>query len=217
MVPLKAKLLPSRAVDPLVVPSVRSVQVRHGGKVARTSTGGLMKADRVLALMVVVLSACVGACGDGTPSSPTQPTASAVAGTWHGTMRATSLVGQCASGLEYIIGGTSQFDLRLTQTGSAVAGTIELNKGACDVAGTVVRNTVTFSTTMCRPRERTIHFFVCDGASPEFVVRSLTVESTVSDAVVTGKYVYADDIRTPVGGAVAGVLTENGDFSMNRR
>lgn len=167
--------------------------------------------------MVVVLSGYSTACVGGTASSPTQPATPDVAGAWHGTMRATSLVGQCASGLQYILGGTSQFDLRLTQTGSALAGTIELDKGTCDVSGTLVQNRLTLSTTTCHPLERTIFFFVCDGMNSEFVVRSLTLDSNVDGGVMTGKYTYTDDIRAPVGGPVAGVLAENGDATMIRR
>ena len=176
-----------------------------------------MKASGPLTTMMVALAACSSACGSGTAASPTQPTTPDVAGAWHGTLRATSLAGQCSSGLQYIVGGTSQFDARLTQTGSSLAGTIELNTGTCDVSGTLVRNRLTLSTTTCRPPERTIFFFVCDGSSSEFVVRSLTLDSNVDGAVITGKYTYTDDIRTPVGGPVAGVLTENGDATMTRR
>jgi hypothetical protein len=177
-----------------------------------------MKANRLIAL-AATLSACScgGSGGGATPSSPTQPAPLDVTGAWHGTLRATSVTGQCAPILQYIVGSTSQFDVRLTQTGSAVTGAIELDKGTCDVAGAVVQNTLTLSTTACRPRERTIQFFVCDATNSEFVIRSFGIESSAIGAAVTGKYIYTDDIRMPVGGPVAGVLTESGELSMTRR
>ena len=178
---------------------------------------GLWVFSRVQLALMVISTACLAACGGGTPSSPTQPATPDVAGDWHGTMRATSIAGQCASGLQYVVGGTSQFDVRLTRTGSTLAGTVELGRGTCDVTGVVTGNTLTLSTTTCRPRERTIEFFVCEGKGSEFVIRSRAIESSISLADATGKYPYTDDIKIPVDGPVAGVLTENGNFSMSRR
>jgi hypothetical protein len=85
------------------------------------------------------------------------------------------------------------------------------------VTGTVVANTLTLSTTTCRPLDRTIFFFVCEGNNSEFVIRSLAMEAKGSGAMHTGKYVYVDDIRSLVGSADAGVLTENGDVTVTRQ
>ena len=92
-----------------------------------------------------------------------------------------------------------------------------MDKGTCDVTGTVVANTLTLSTTTCRPLDRTIFFFVCEGNNSEFVIRSLAMEAKGSGAMHTGKYVYVDDIRSLVGSADAGVLTQNGDITVTRR
>lgn len=132
-------------------------------------------------------------------------------------MRATSVVGRCASDLQYRVGSISQFTVRLTQTGSTVTGTVALDTGTCDVTGSVLRNTLTMTTTACRPPERTIYFFVCEGNNAELVIRSLAIESSANGAVLTGKYTYIDDIRSPVEGPVIGVLTESGDATTTRR
>ncbi len=176
-----------------------------------------MKADSALALMLIAMvSTCSGGCGGETSTTPTQPTMAQVAGTWQGTMRATSVVGQCAPILQYMVGGTSQFTVRLTQAGSSLAGTVELDGGTCDVTGSAGQNTITLATTVCRARE-IIFFFVCEGSNAEFVVHSLNLEATITGPSAAGKYTYSDDIRMPVGGPVAGVLTQNGDASMSRQ
>lgn len=167
----------------------------------------------------VILTVVALACGGNSPTAPTPAALAVVSGTWDGRVRPRTLQGQCAADLTFLGGSDGPLGLTLSQSGPAVTGTVDVGVGigTCDVAGTVGPTTLRLSTTSCTPRPQTIDFFVCDGIGSEMVLRSLRLELTVSSATATGTYEFTRDIRVPAGGSSAGVLTETGDVTLNRR
>ena len=166
-----------------------------------------------LPIAALTLSACES-------SSPTPPSNADVSGTWIGQQTVTSVTGgEClAATLQGFVGVQSQFRANLTQSGSTVTGTLDIDHtgSVCAYTGSVSGSVLVLNSTTCT-RADTMELRCPGGGVRDLQVESLSLRATVVGNRMTGTAIETDSVLLSGATTSVGTFEANSSFTLTRQ
>jgi hypothetical protein len=156
-------------------------------------------------------------CGS---SSSQAPSPADVSGVWLGEQTLTSFTGgEClAPVFQDLVGYPSQFRATLTQSGTSVTATLDIDHtgSICTYTGSIEGDALVLTTTSCSA-PRVLAVPCASGSARGLLLQSEKLRATLSGNRIVGTAVEDDNVVASGSSDVVGPLVANGSFSLSRQ
>jgi hypothetical protein len=168
----------------------------------------------------VCLALALAGCASSNPTLPVVPDAPPVSGSWTGEVVFADVTGgEClGSTLQELVGVPVQFGGALTQSGTDVTGTLDIDHtgAVCTYHGSISGQSLKLMSTSCAKAELTP--ITCpNGQVRNLLPQASTVKATIDGDRISGVFIETDDLVAAGTSASVGTLVATSSFIAQRQ